>query len=530
MGKYVIYARKSTESEDRQILSIDSQVRELQQLARKHGVQVTGAPLTESRSAKAPGRPVFGELMRRVEGGQIQGILAWKMDRLARNHLDTGRVLQALADGKLEQVITIDGVKTPDGNDRLMASFEGALATKFIDDLRANVKRGNRARFEKGWPNHLPPIGYLNEPATKTIVKDPDRFELVRRMWDELLSGGRPKIIARTASKTWGLITVRRGRIGGNPITYSSIYKTFRNPYYAGFIRLKDGRRYLGAHEPMITPDEFERAQKILGSRARTGPVRHENTFAGFVRCGNCGCAVVAEYHWKNGKQYTYHRCCRSKPRVVCREKPISEDILRRQLSDYLRRLTIPEPILAFLRDKLDRLDLRVAGSGTMLKEQREKALMALDREERELLGLRMRQMIDDTAFHREREALGQRRRDLEDGVAAQETAEDSREDRANKFGRHLSITEGGPFVVEHGTPVQLRSLLQELGLKIDLRGRRLDFTAQEPLRYLVKAGSDSNWCACWIETWKWIVYGDAKDDASSADAFPIVAPNSEAA
>jgi site-specific DNA recombinase len=69
MGQYVIYARKSTESEDRQVLSIDSQVRELRQLARKHDVQV-GEVLTESRSAKAPkNRPVFDQLMRRVEGG-----------------------------------------------------------------------------------------------------------------------------------------------------------------------------------------------------------------------------------------------------------------------------------------------------------------------------------------------------------------------------------------------------------------------------------------------------------------------------
>src|SRR5436309_1226712 len=195
MGKYVIYARKSTESEDRQVLSIDSQVREVRQIAAKHGVTVAEV-LTESRSAKAPGRPVFGQLVRRIHRGEVSGVLSWKMDRLARNHLDTGTVLQALADGKLERIITSDGVKTADGNDRLMGTFELAFATQFIDDLRANVKRGNRARFEKGWPNHLPPIGYLNDKATKTIVKDPERFDLVRQMWDALLAGRRPKEIA----------------------------------------------------------------------------------------------------------------------------------------------------------------------------------------------------------------------------------------------------------------------------------------------------------------------------------------------
>ncbi len=508
MGKYVIYARKSTESEDRQVLSIDSQIREVRQLAARHGVNVAEV-LTESRSAKAPGRPVFGQLVRRIQRGDIAGVLCWKMDRLARNPYDSGLILQAQADGRLERIITSDGVKTANGNDRLMGTFELAFATKYIDDLRANVKRGNRARFEKGWPNHLPPIGYLNDTATKTVVKDPERFELVRRMWDVLLSGGRPKEIARTASREWGLTTPRRGRVGGNPITYSSIYKTFRNPYYAGFIRLKDGRRYLGAHGPMVTPQEFERAQRILETRARAGPVSHENIFAGFIRCGNCGCSVVAEFHWKKGRKYTYHRCCRSKPRVICREKPISEPILRCQVSEYLCRLAIPEPILTFLRDRLARLDLRTSGTSALLKEQREKALRTLEREERELLGLRMRQLIDDAEFNRERETLGARRRDLEDSAVAQDEAVDGRQARADRFARLLNLTQGGPLVVQHGTPVQLRSLLQELQLKIILRGRRLDFTVLEPLSQLVRAGSDSNWCATWIDIWKWIQFGD---------------------
>jgi site-specific DNA recombinase len=512
---YVIYARKSSESEDRQVLSIDSQIRELRDLAARHGVSV-GEVLTESRSAKAPGRPVFGELMRRIDRGRVKGIIAWKMDRLARNHLDTGRVLQALADGRLEKVITSDGVKTSDGNDRLMGTFEFAFATKFIDDLRANVKRGNRARFEKGWPNHLPPIGYLNDRVHKTIVKDPYRFDLVRRMWDLLLEGkARPKEIARIASREWGLLTVRRKRVGGNPITYSTIYKHFRNPYYAGYIRLKDGRQYVGAHEPMITPEEFQRAQEILGSRARAGPVKHENRYAGFIRCGYCGCSVVAEFHTKAGRTYTYHRCCHNKQSMPCHEKPITEAALEEQLAGFFGRLAIPEPILNFLRDRLDRLDTTEAGMNTRVQEQRERALTGLQREEREILGLRMRGMISDEEFQREREGLSQRRQDLERALSV--PADDpALHDRVAEVSRLLDLVNGGPLVIREGTPVQLRSLLEQLQLEITLRGRRLDFTVLEPLSQLVKAGSVSNWCATWPEIWKWIVYGD--------NAGPVVA------
>src|SRR5258705_4931689 len=198
MPSHVIYARKSTESDDRQVLSIDSQIQELKLLALRRGLQISEI-LTEARSAKAPGRPIFGQLMKRVDKGEIAGVFCWKMDRLARNPLDSGQILQALADKKLDQVVTPERTYTADGNDRFLGNFEFGIATKFIDDLRANVKRGNRARFQQGWPNFRPPIGYLEDRVAKTVVNDPERFPIVRKMWDELLSGRmKPMQISRT--------------------------------------------------------------------------------------------------------------------------------------------------------------------------------------------------------------------------------------------------------------------------------------------------------------------------------------------
>lgn len=510
MSRYVIYARKSTESEDRQVLSIDSQVRELRQLATKHGVQVSDV-LIESRSAKAPGRPVFTELMRRIRRGDVCGVLCWKMDRLARNPYDSGLILQSQADGKLERIITSDGVKTADSNDRLMGTFELAIATKFIDDLRSNIKRGNRARFEKGWPNHLPPIGYLNDKTTKTIVKDLERFTLVRRMWDALFSGERPKVIARKASRDWGLVSPRRGKIGGNPITYSSVYKMFRNSFYAGYNRLKDGRQYLGAHEPMVTAEEFERAQQLLRSRAKAGPVTHDNPYSGLIHCGHCGCSVVAEFHEKAGRKYIYHRCSRMKRRLECREKPLAEPRLLEQLAEYFAQIAIPDRILAWFRNKVDALELNNAQVSLRIREQRERAILALDREERELLGMRMRQLVSDEEFHRERESLYRRRQDLEQGLTGESEVTPARQERADAFAEQLNLVHGAPLVLEQGDPVQIRGMLQQLDLKLALRGRRLDFTVLQPLSQLVKAGGNSNWCSRWPEIWKWIMFGDAK-------------------
>ena len=95
MNGYFIYCRKSTEAEDRQVLSIESQVRELQELAKKLGMPVAEV-LTESKSAKEPGRPVFNGMMQRLYRGEATGIICWKLDRLARNPVDGGSVIWAI--------------------------------------------------------------------------------------------------------------------------------------------------------------------------------------------------------------------------------------------------------------------------------------------------------------------------------------------------------------------------------------------------------------------------------------------------
>ena len=92
MSHIAIYARKSTESEDRQILSIDSQVKELRDYAGNQNLKIAHV-LRESMTAKSPGRPIFNEIMRLIQEGKIDGLLCWKLDRLARNPVDGGALI-----------------------------------------------------------------------------------------------------------------------------------------------------------------------------------------------------------------------------------------------------------------------------------------------------------------------------------------------------------------------------------------------------------------------------------------------------
>jgi len=138
--KYFIYARKSSESEDRQVQSIQDQVDELQKLAKNSDLTVVNI-FSESWSAKAPDRPVFNEMLERIKNGEANGILCWKLNRLARNPIDGGTISWMLQEGLIQYIQTYGRGYSPNDN-VIMMSVEFGMANQFIRDLRVDTKRG----------------------------------------------------------------------------------------------------------------------------------------------------------------------------------------------------------------------------------------------------------------------------------------------------------------------------------------------------------------------------------------------------
>ena len=100
----IVYCRKSSEQEDRQVLSIESQLRETLNVAKENGFSIDPLQdvLTKSRSAKVPGRPMFDAMIARIMSGECNVIVAFKLDRLARNMQDGGVIIQLLQEGRIQ--------------------------------------------------------------------------------------------------------------------------------------------------------------------------------------------------------------------------------------------------------------------------------------------------------------------------------------------------------------------------------------------------------------------------------------------
>ena len=175
--KYCLYARKSSESDERQALSIDSQIKEMQTVATGMGIKV-GVVKQESHSAKnSSERPVFNEMIREIRTGRYQGIVTWATDRLSRNAGDLGSLVDLMDQGLLREIRTPGQTFTNSPNDKFLLMILCSQAKLENDNKGINVLRGMKTKCEMGWRPCMAPLGYLNDrfadKGTKRVFIDP---------------------------------------------------------------------------------------------------------------------------------------------------------------------------------------------------------------------------------------------------------------------------------------------------------------------------------------------------------------------
>src|SRR3990167_8643167 len=327
--RYFLYARKSTDVEDKQVLSIEAQLAELRSLAKHEGLEIA-EEFVEKRSAKQPGRPVFNEMMVRIQKGDAQGIVCWKLDRLARNPVDGGQVQWLLQENIIRHILTHDRSHYPTDN-VLMMSVEFGMANQFIRDLSSNVKRGLRAKVKNGEFPSTAPVGYLNDVRVKTIVIDRKKSKIIRAAFELYAKGN-----SRLEDVSNFLFDNGVRSFGGLHFHKYRVKFILTNPFYVGLFKY-GGEIHEGRHTPIIEKRLFDKVQKVMTERGHPQK-NHSNPKAlcGLLHCGECGCMITAEVQ----KGHTYYRC--TKKKGVCSQGYIREEALIPQLDELFRKYSMP--------------------------------------------------------------------------------------------------------------------------------------------------------------------------------------------
>ena len=260
--RYFIYARKSTDDEDRQVLSIEAQLKEAREYAQRENLIVV-KEIIEAKTAKKPGRPLFNDMLLQIERGAAEGILAWHPDRLARNSVDGGRIIY-LVDQKVITDLRFPTLRFDNNaQGKFMLSIVFGQSKYYIDALSENIRRGIRLKLSKGiWPQWAP-IGYINDHKTRTIIIDEGKAPFIKRVFELYSAGNHTLEEIRTKINPLGM-TGRKEK----PLSISQYQTMLKNPLYYGVFRYK-GEMYEGTHEPVITKKLFDRCQEVILLRGK---------------------------------------------------------------------------------------------------------------------------------------------------------------------------------------------------------------------------------------------------------------------
>ncbi len=346
--RYCLYARKSTESEEAQVLSIESQVKEMVALAEKEGLEIVEWK-RESHSAKEAGqRPVFNEIIEEIESGKYNGILTWAPDRISRNAGDLGRIVDLMDQGLLKDIRTFGQRFGNNPNEKFLLMILGSQAKLENDQKRINVKRGLRARAEMGLFPGMAPCGYLNDQRkdhTCELVVDPIRATTMKQMFEKV---GNERWSGRRVH-AWLKNELKFASRTGKALSLSNIYNLLRNPIYCGVFEYPrgSGNWYTGKHQKLISQELFQAVQEKLAEENRPKHKFQDFTFTKLMVCGECGSGITAQEKQKGLASgglafYVYYSCCKSKDRA-CKNPYIREDRLIEQLLALLGEVSIDE-------------------------------------------------------------------------------------------------------------------------------------------------------------------------------------------
>lgn len=509
---YFLYCRKSTEDDDRQVLSLQAQRDEAKK--RFPDLKIVEV-LEESASAHKPNnRPIFTSMLERITLGQAKGIVSWHPDRLSRNPIDGGQVMYLLDKGVLQDLkfTSFTFENSPEG--KMMLGMMLTQSKYFSDKLSKDIKRGNRAKFKTG---HLPgkaKAGYINvrlPDGQKVVQPDEPRFSLLKQAWGLLLQAtySVPEIHHKLVDE-WGYRNAK-----GIPMSKSKLYEVFTDEFYAGWLNRVEGR-FRGKHTLMITEPEFDRAQEILGTRGRPKPKKHHYPFSGLIRCGECDgvispdtkthcycqdckkkfvitktrnhCPICGKSIFAQGMKlldFPYYRCAHHKQGVKCHQKAIRMEELDSQIEQYLNTIMLPSSLTTWVIKWLRLQHQKETEDHSAQLQALHKALEMCQRKQDNLIEMRLNDEIDEEGYKARKPGILSEKEHIHEQIKGFEYRVTQWVELTEKT---LSFATLAPQKFATGTLEEKRQILATFCANLTLIDGKLSIQPKEPFRLIQEA------------------------------------------
>jgi site-specific DNA recombinase len=445
--------------------------------------------LEEKHSAFKPyNRPVFADMIKRIRKGEANGIIAWHPDRLSRNEIDASTITYLVRTDVIKDLKfgSYNFDNSPEGIMMLQLSL--SQSQYFSSKLGKDVRRGLEKKFEMGWQPNKCPNGYLNitrvNHGYSTIEVDKKRFTILRKAFALMTSGNYsvPEILDKL-NNDWGF----KPKEGKNMLSRSSLYRMFTNLFYAGIIEY-DGKQKQGKHKPMITLEEYDRIQFLLGRKGKPRQRKNDFAYTGLIKCANCGCMISADKKRKiikstgKPKEYTYYCCTHKKKKFNCKEQAIEVKNLEEQINNELSKYE--------LKKEFEKLFLKTTEEENKNKPKEKKIIFnnlndkinQLKIEKCNLTKLSCKGLISDEEFKKQRNDYEKEIANLKQKLNKTET-----QDKGDKLEK-IKFAIQAKTNFKKGTEKDRRIILNKIGSNREIKDRKLTIT---PYNWLIPIKKD---------------------------------------
>ena len=468
--KFFIYTRKSTDTEDRQVRSISDQLAELKELAVKEQIEVVDI-FVEKQTAKAPGRPVFNEMLLRIEANEANGILAWHPDRLSRNSVDGGKIIYLVDTGVIVEMKfpTFWCDPTPQG--KFMLSIAFSQSKYYVDNLSENIKRGHRNKVKEGiWPQ-MSPIGYVNVKGGG-IIPHTDLAPLVKKTFEAYSTGN--FTLREVRDKFNGLGLKRKS---GRELAVSNYQKLLKNPIYTGLMRY-NGEIFEGKHEPIITKKLFDSVQEVMSRKSKPhSKGLKPYIYRGFFRCGECGCFITTEQQ----KGHHYLRC--TKRKNPCSQKYVREELITSQIQNEIKKVSLPLDWTEWMIAENAKDRQSEVQSSTLFADSIKADISLLDSKIEKLMSAYLESALSLEEYREAKNKLVNQNQLLKEKLSAFEQKANNRFELTEKFLKY------NMELANEGTNEEKLHLFKKVGSNFQIKDRTVLFEPRGAWRILSESG-----------------------------------------